>query len=453
MVSRRAALIVLAVALLLFAGCTAPSATPDVDDGEIEADNIPDEDGESDDVQTDADSDDASGDDESADGTDDGPDDANEDVEPSDYPELDLNENVVWNDVTKLIGSDAPQPNLFVDEMPPGASDAFEPQQSDFQEALNATETASGGNGSSGLATPGNVYVFPDGPDKEIEQVLVHEYTHTIQYAEGMFASWLRSPPETTYEDLVQTALIEGGAVYVADEYTGQYLDGIPLQSEQMQASYEAAPAGDRLLFAPYYFGAEYIHDDIESADELPEVYSSPPLTTSELLHPDREPPATDLTVDVDNAESDWTVARTDRQGELYTRIVLDTELSNDEAVEAAAGWSDDELLAFTDEGQDGFAWTTQWASSDDADEFEAAFESKLDQRTDEWVDRTTVERVDDRTVAVVIGPERFRAAVDISASGNGVDLVVTEPTSAAETAMTEPSLVASTVSGDRVAA
>lgn len=452
MVSRRAALTVLAVALLLFAGCTAPSATPNVDDSsEVEGGDVPDEDGESDDEQTDDDSDDASG--EPTDATDDGPDDASEDVEPSDYPELDLNENVVWNDVTALIGSDAPQPNLFVDEMPPGASDAFEPQQSDFQKALNATETASGGNGTSGLATPGNVYVFPDGPDEEVEQVLVHEYTHTIQYAEGMFASWLRSPPETTDEELVQTALIEGGAVYVADEYTDEQLDSVPLQSEQMQATYEAAPVGDRLLFAPYYFGAEYIHDDIDSAEELPEVYSSPPLTTSELLDPDREPPATALTVDVENTESEWTVTRTDRQGELYTRIVLDTELSNDEAVEAAAGWSDDELLAFTDEGQDGFAWTTQWASRDDADEFEAAFESKLDQRTDEWVDRTTVERVDDRTVAVVIGPERFRAAVDISASDDGVDLVVTEPTSAAETAMTEPSLAASTVSGARAAA
>ncbi len=441
MVSRRTALTVLVVALLLFAGCTAPSATPDVDDGEIEGGDVPDEDDDSDDEQTDDEQ------------TDDDSNDANEDVEPSDYPELDLNENVVWNDVAELIGSDAPQPNLFVDEMPPGASDAFEPQQSDFQKALNATETASGGNGTSGLATPGNVYVFPDGPDEEVEQVLAHEYVHTIQYAEGMFASWLRSPPETTDEELVQTALIEGGAVYVADEYTEEHLDGVPLQSEQMQATYEAAPVGDRLLFAPYYFGAEYIHDDIDSAEELPEVYSSPPLTTSELLDPDRKPPATELTVDVENTESDWSVARTDRQGELYTRIVLDTELSNDEAVEAAAGWSDDELLAFTDEGQDGFAWTTQWASSDDADEFEAAFESKLDQRTDEWVDRTTVERVDDRTVAVVIGPERFRAAVDISPSADGVDLVVTEPTSAAETAMTEPSLVGPTVSGARVAA
>ncbi len=408
MVSRRVVRIVAVVALLVIAGCTAPTPPPDVaNGGEIDDDEAP-----ADDSATDSDDDEA---------------------ESDAHPDLDLDEDAVWDEVATMMDSDAPQPDLFVDEMPAGADQAFEPQQSEFQEALNATETAPAGNGTSGLAMPGNVYVFPDGPDEEVEQVLVHEYAHAIQFADGMFASWLRSPPETTDEELLQTSLIEGGAVYVADDYTEENFPEFPAQSEQMASSYEAAPAGDRLLLAPYHHGAKYVHAEIDSTEELPEVYRSHPVTTAGMLDPVSQPPATDLDVDVETSDSDWSVKRTDRKGELYTRIVLDTELSNDEATDAAAGWSDDELVAFEDvDGQDAFVWTTQWESEDDADAFAAAFESKLDSRTDQWVDRTTVERVDTRTVSVVIGSDEFQAAVDLVATDGTIELVLGEATTTA---------------------
>ena len=410
---RRVALTAAVVALLLIAGCTAPTPPPEVTEtGEIEGDETPAEDAAADEESDDA------------------------DTEP--LQELDIEADTVWDEVTSMMDSDAPQPDLVVDEMPAGADQAFEPQQSDFQEALNATDSAPAGNGTSGLAMPGNVYVFPDGPDEEVEQVLVHEYAHAIQYADGMFASWLRSPPETTDEELLQTSLIEGGAVYVADEYTEHNFPEFPAQSEQMTASYEAAPAGDRLLLAPYHFGAEYVHAEIDSADELPRVYRSHPITTAGMLHPDRQPPATDLDVDVETGETDWSVERTDRKGELYTRIVLDTELSNDAAVDAAAGWSDDELVVFADEsGQNAFVWTTQWASADDADAFADAFETKVDTRTDQWADRTTVQRVDERTVSVVIGPDEFQAAVDPTVMDGPIEIDLGTPAPPALTAPT----------------
>ncbi len=408
MVSRRVALTAVLAALLLLAGCTAPTPPPDVaNGGEIEGEEAP----AGDDSTTSADRDDA---------------------DTESHPDLDLDEDAVWDEVATMMDSDAQQPDLFVDEMPAGADQAFEPQQSEFQDALNATESSPSGSGTSGLAMPGSVYVFPDGPDEEVEQVLVHEYAHAIQFADGMFASWLRSAPGTTDEELLQTSLIEGGAVYVADEYTEENFPEFPAQSEQMAASYEAAPAGDRLLLAPYHYGAEYVHAEIDSADELPEVYRSHPVTTAEMLDPDGHPPATDLDVDVETSDSDWSVERTDRKGELYTRIVLDTELSHDEATDAAAGWSDDELVAFEDvDGQEAFVWTTHWESKDNADAFAAAFDSKLDSRTDDWADRTVVERVDDRTVSVLIGPDEFRSAVDTTATNGTIDIDLGSTTAA----------------------
>lgn len=428
--SRNRACTVVVVALLVLAGCTAPSVPADTpESADIEGEEVPADESKS--------SDGGDPDDEST--TSDGGDPDDESTareaesDGSTSSPLDIDEDAVWADVRARLDSDAPRPNLYVDEMPVGADDAFEPDQTTFQEALNATATTSGGSGTSGLAMPGNVYVFPDGPDEEIEQVLAHEYTHTIQYADGMFASWLRSPPRTTDEEMVQTSLIEGGAVYAADEYSAEHLPEYPSQSEQMEAAYEAAPAGDRMLLAPYHFGSEYVAAEIDRASDLPEIYRSHPVTTAGVLDPDSDPPATDLSVDVETTGSGWAVERTDRQGELYTRIVLDTELPNDRAVDAAAGWSDDELVAFADEDdQDAFVWTTRWETVSDADEFAAAFESKVDARTDQWADRTTVERVDERTVAVIIGTVEFRSAVDISTTHETTDIVVgTVPTAA----------------------
>lgn len=447
MTSRRLFGTVLAVALLLLllAGCTTPTATPadqddapDIEENESVAevsDEVTDDGGDATaDAGGDADAGrdaDAGGDadaTENADGTgetatgSDGPTD-----EATAETSLPLDEDRVWERVTTLMASDAAQPRVAVDEQPAGAADAFEPPQSDFQEALNATETAPRGSGTSGLAVPGRVYIYPDGPDEEIEQVLAHEYAHAVQFADGYFASWLRGTPATTDQDLVQTALIEGGAVYVADEYTAEYLGDAPLQSEQMNASYQVAPAGDRLLIAPYHFGSEYVADEIDAAEELPSVYESPPLTTSELLRPDDDPPATDLSVTTDVEGLSWEEERTDTKGELYTRIVLATELTDDEAADAAAGWSDDELIAYeepTANGGQAFAWTTQWETSADADDFEAAFESKLDRRTDEWADRTRLERVDDETVTVLIGPQRFHNGVEVSADEDAVQII-----------------------------
>ncbi|MFC6730805.1 hypothetical protein ACFQDG_19310, partial [Natronoarchaeum mannanilyticum] len=281
------------------------------------------------------------------------------------------------------------------------------------------------GAGPRGVTTPFGVYVEPaDGPPVVVEQVLAHEYAHAVQYSESMFGAWLIEPTGSTDRQMTKTALIEGGATYVGDEYTERHLSDVPLQSEQMRRSYERSASGDRFFVAPYYFGAEYVDERLDTPANLQRVYADPPATTAELLHGESAGEQLAMSISVDTEDSDWTATSRDRKGELFTRIALRATLDNDTAAAAAAGWGNDSAIAFDSDGRgdpEAFVWTFRWQTSGEADEFVAAFEESLDRRTDDWADRTRVERVVDRTVAIAMGPDEFREGTAISESDGDV--------------------------------
>lgn len=328
-----------------------------------------------------------------------------------------------------LLESDEEMPDVEVWDMDELLSDTYESRQDAFQERLNMTETNVDTENARGLAyAEDRVVVDPnDAGVADVEQTLVHEYVHSIQYAEGWVPDTRGIDLETqTSTDFTQVhlALMEGGAVWVTDTYSETHQeDDVRLQSERLAHEYETAPDGDRFFRAPYHYGTSYVDERVDDPAEIQEVYANPPTTTEQLLHdldPGEEEP-TGLEVET-NAE-DWTVDERDRRGELFVRVVLETELPHDEAAEAAAGWGDDELVALSGDDERGYVWVLHWDSADDADGFESAFETVLDERTDEDADRTTVDRLDDRTVIVTVGSDAFREAVEVSGSDTDVEI------------------------------
>ncbi|GAA0660200.1 hypothetical protein [Natronoarchaeum mannanilyticum] len=418
----RRLLAVLTVLSLSLAGCTAPVSPPNdaevagnssVADGEAAADG-----------ETAAGAD---GETASNDGADAG-DDADDGTERS----LPIEPDPVWNRVATMMDTDAEQPELTVGVPSATAGQAFATDRSTFKQALNASAAGSisdGGAGPRGVTTPFGVYVEPaDGPPVVVEQVLAHEYAHAVQYSESMFGAWLIEPTGSTDRQMTKTALIEGGATYVGDEYTERHLSDVPLQSEQMRRSYERSASGDRFFVAPYYFGAEYVDERLDTPANLQRVYADPPATTAELLHGESAGEQLAMSISVDTEDSDWTATSRDRKGELFTRIALRATLDNDTAAAAAAGWGNDSAIAFDSDGRgdpEAFVWTFRWQTSGEADEFVAAFEESLDRRTDDWADRTRVERVGDRTVAIAMGPDEFREGTAISESDGDVTVDV----------------------------
>ncbi|WP_232687098.1 hypothetical protein [Halobacterium zhouii] len=275
-----------------------------------------------------------------------------------------------------------------------------------------------------GLTTlTGSVYVSPAGATPQrVEQVLAHEFVHVAQVRTEM-VPWFGGFSLSTVpldERLAHGALVEGGAVYATDAYTREHLPNATLQSERIAAQYANGSSGDRLSLGQYRFGARYVNATVDNPTELASVYDDAPDTTEAVLHPDvREKPVA-LDVDAETENHRRVRSLTGRAGELVTRIVLRDLVARERAVAASEGWGNDRVVLFepTDAGatswvEQSAAWVTRWDSATDADEFAAVA------RNASWTDNPgyayrTV-RVDDRTVVVLAGGERFVANATVS--------------------------------------
>jgi hypothetical protein len=126
-----------------------------------------------------------------------------------------------------------------------------------------------------------------------------------------------------------------------------------------------------------------------------------------------------------------WDVAERDSRGELFVRIMLRTQLEAQRAADAATGWGNDRVLLY-ERGyeENAFVWTLRWDDAANATEFEEAFEDYLNDRglydDGSWgVDGNEfrLESIDDRTIAVVAGPTDFVAGVEVTESGDTVQV------------------------------
>jgi hypothetical protein len=283
-----------------------------------------------------------------------------------------------------------------------------------------------------GLTQPsGKVYVYPgEGSASEVERVLAHEFVHATQYRTNMLP-WMSSldQPRVTH-DLLQTrlALVEGGAVYVTDAYADRHLDGED-PAEEFADRYQNGSASAKYFYARYHLGHRYVDARIDSPDELESVYEDGPNTTEQLLHdyaPSEEPPA-DLAVSA-NSNGSWTQTEDDAMGELFARVVLQSELDAETASSAAAGWGNDALYGFESGDEDpGFAWTLRMDSPSEADEFESAATTFADRREADGEAAFRVERVGDETVTVLFGNPAFVENATVSGSSENVTVGVTE--------------------------
>jgi len=273
--------------------------------------------------------------------------------------------------------------------------------------------------------TGGAVYVHPaNGTDAQVEQVLVHEFVHSTQFNANMLP-WLDAldQPRLT-NDLLQTrlALVEGGAVYVTDAYTEEYLD-VPTQSERFADRYDDGGPAERLFLARYHFGSRYVAAQVDQPSALERAYEHHPRTTEQLLHNSTpaEEPARNLTLDVETAD-EWSEGENDTFGELTARIALQSELNDTAARDAAAGWGTDEVVALERGDERAYAWVLRMDDATEADELAAALTAFAEKRTRDTDATFTVERVANESVALTVGPD----LLDVSMAGEGGNVTVT---------------------------
>lgn len=341
---------------------------------------------------------------------------------------LPVNASLVFHRVEELLGVDANPPVITIN---PSGYHGATPDPDPFERLVglarpdvplpNLTYRA-GGSGEFVVLLFTNT-TLEEVPPEDLEVTLAHEFVHVIQdqrrWADGsLFPDGL--DPE------VQTALIEGGAVYVSDVYAQRYgvtkADGrTPI--DHRANDYRTRPAWILPATADYYFGGRYLDRRLDDPGELWDAYADPPSTMEGVIHGPGVEPARPLSVTVD--APGWIVNRRGPQGEHLLRASLRSELPREDAAAAATGWGNDSLVRFDADGDTGFAWVLRWDDAAEADEFEDALRRFADRRRGTVDGSFAVVRATPETVALLAGPASFVRATNVTGAGGNVTVTV----------------------------
>lgn len=347
---------------------------------------------------------------------------------------LPIEHQSVFVEVTRILAVEAEPPETITLEPDSAMGIQREPMPHFFR--LVGIERPAG---SSRTATalgyvrgPSTVYINEKLAEDEtqLELTLAHEYVHVIQRRTSSFAQ-LRdgiSNPNTTDGRVVRTSILEGAATTVETVYWERHVETGTSPADAMMNSYQSTSGARQWVFAPYHFGTEYVQERIGSPAEMGTVYENPPHTSEELLHglAGGTEPLPPLSVHIQSA--DWKRNGTDRTGELFVRIALDTELERDRATAAAAGWGTDSRVAMLNGDNRAYVWALRWDDAANATEFENALAASLENRAtrdgDVWIDDGAafdVTRVDDETVVLVLGDESFVRSAHVQGTNGSV--------------------------------
>jgi hypothetical protein len=336
--------------------------------------------------------------------------------------ELPFNATVVYRRVERLLGVDAPAPEVVVEDRDAFDFSAIEPRP--YQSALGLQAgsisdcvtfySASGGDPIS--ITQGTLSA------EAVELIFVHELGHRFQ---GQLSGSVGMT-----EIAESPAFPTGGiAVYTTDRYAERYdkrwNGSRPV--EIRECIYDHAPGTYRRTAGEVYFGARYVEERVDEPTNLSAVFESPPESTEAVVHrlePGAEP-VRSLDVSVGDGDR-WTVDERRRAGEIELRAWLHAGLPADRVDTAATGWGADRLVRFGGASDPSVAWTLRMDSPGDADELAAAvadLETDLERRNATSLRST---RIGAETVVVFGGPESFVA--NATASGTAGNVTVAAP-------------------------
>ena len=232
------------------------------------------------------------------------------------------------------------------------------------------------------------------GPSEEI--TYAHEFTHALQDQHNTVFKDQKDVLDKSDWFLARQAVYEGDAsllmsYWAIQNLTPEELAKATTADPAQQAAIDSMPPilSETLLY-PYTTGAFFVQG-AQMTGGWPSVdamYDRMPVSTEQILHPEKyaaneAPVEVELPDDLAATLGDgWTVPLFDTFGELQMGIWLrNTGVEAGAANAAAAGWGGDRLAVVN--GPDG-AWATvmrtAWDSEADAEEFEAAATTALQQ-------------------------------------------------------------------------
>jgi hypothetical protein len=230
--------------------------------------------------------------------------------------------------------------------------------------------------------------VKSDQPPGAMERsVFSHEYTHALQdqHFDLEALGFTDEESEDSERDFAIQCLAEGDAMLLEQHYMIRYFDADDLnemfdQIDEVETSVlDTAPTVVReSLMFPYEAGLSFV-TRLYADGGWPAVdaaYANPPLSTEQILHPDRYPDDVPQRVTLppltDTLGSGWRMVDTDVVGEFQLRLYLDVHADSSEAETAAEGWDGDRYAVHWREDESGFVLVLRlaWDTPADADEF-----------------------------------------------------------------------------------
>ncbi len=221
-----------------------------------------------------------------------------------------------------------------------------------------------------------------------------HEYTHVLQDQNYDIWDGLQYNNDACDADgercFALQALLEGDATLLQEQWLRTYAgdedrsDLLEFFADYAMPVFNSAPAyiQSELTF-PYFWGLHFVRSLYLDGGwaAVDAAYQNPPLSSEQILHPERYPKDSPVALVSPNApealNSEWEMSEQDVLGEWVSLMLLNEYLPLDQASLAAEGWGGDLLLFFyqEDDSAEALVLITQWDTMRDAHEFSAAFQ------------------------------------------------------------------------------
>ena len=230
----------------------------------------------------------------------------------------------------------------------------------------------------------------------ENKTVIAHELTHALADQNFDLQAMQDAIEHDDDRSLALSALIEGEATLTMMAAQMSDWDGskiIAIRAADLDRTFnlmmplmtmasgqglrEAPPILAETLLFPYLRGlvlcARLVNDGGWKA--IDEAYKNPPLSTEQVLHPEKYKAQPDPPTAVDLGSLDpgegWKEATRNVVGEMQMAVLL----KKYQGKTAAAGWDGDQFAAFEGpEDRMGLVWLTVWDGDDDARQFVASY-------------------------------------------------------------------------------
>jgi hypothetical protein len=275
----------------------------------------------------------------------------------------------------------------------------------------------------------------------ERKTVIAHELTHALADQHFDIDAMQEKVKKNDDRALAVSALVEGEATLTMmgvgiDDWKGTQIT--QLRSEDLDRMFTfvtpflsflgggnslktAPPIISESMLFPYVRGLVFCAKLVNSGGwkAVDDAYRNPPLSTEQVLHPDKYGDSPDLPMTVDlgglTPGGDWKELGRNVLGEMQLAVLL----RNSGGKSAAAGWDGDAYAVFEGPGHElALAWLTTWDSEHDAIEFSSGY---LNYQTDKLEKGTP--KPDPKALALT----RERQGVAFALERRGKDVAVVE--------------------------